>query len=53
MSDDQIRDLIRLLKPIKQKFDRKHRFEWETRHLTPEARQLTEKRLRELWNESH
>ena len=53
MSDDEIRELIDALRPIKQKFDRQHRFRWMTRHLTPEERQRTEKRLRELWNESH
>lgn len=50
MNDQSIKALIAILKPIKQRFDRKHRFNWETRHLTPEQKQHTEKRLRELWS---
>lgn len=52
MSDDEILELIEVLRPIKQKFDRQHRFRWVTRHLTVAERQRTEKRLRELWNAS-
>ena len=52
MSDDEIHELINELRAVKQKFDRQQRFRWVTRHLTPEERQRTEKRLRELWNAS-
>lgn len=50
MSEEELVLLIRKMKRLDTRFSRKQLFSWETRNMTDEQRQMTENRLRELWN---
>ena len=50
MTDEEIQEIIQVLRSIKAKFDRQQRFNWITRHLSREEKQAVEKRMREMWS---
>lgn len=50
MTDEDIQEIIDVLRGIKAKFDRQQRFNWMTRHLSREEKIKTEKRMREMWS---
>jgi hypothetical protein len=49
MSDEEIQTLIQTLKKTSAKHDRKQRFNWETRNLTPEQKSEVELQVRKGW----
>ena len=50
MTDEEIQDMIDVLRGIKAKFDREQRFNWMTRDLSREERQAVKKRMFEMWS---